>query len=37
MVEMARQAVASLPDVRQVTVEVLDEPWVPPGQGYDWN
>jgi ABC-type branched-subunit amino acid transport system ATPase component len=37
MVEMARQAVASLPGVRQVTVEVLDEPWTPPGQDYDWN
>ena len=37
MVEVARQAVASLPDVRQVTVEVLDELWEPPGQGYDWD
>jgi len=37
MVEMARQAVASLPGVRQVTVEVLDEPWTPTGQDYDWN
>ena len=37
MVEMARQAVVSLPGVRQATVEVLDEPWAPPGQGYDWD
>ena len=37
MVEMARQAVASLPGVRQVTVEVLDEPWEPPGQSLGWD
>ncbi len=37
IVEMARQAVASLPGVRQVTVELLDEPWAPPGQGYGWD
>lgn len=37
MVEMARQAVAALLDVRQVTVEVLDEPWEPPGQSFGWD
>lgn len=37
MVEMAWQVVASLPGVRQITVELLDEPWAPPGQGYDWD
>lgn len=37
IVEMARQAVAALPDVGQVTVDLLDEPWRPPGQGYDWD
>lgn len=37
MVEMARQAGASLTGVRQVTVELLDEPWAPPGQGYGWD
>lgn len=35
--EMARQAVAALPGVEQVTVNVLDEPWRPPGQDYDWD
>lgn len=37
IVEMARQAVTTLPGVKQAFVELLDEPWAPPGQSYDWD
>lgn len=37
MVEMTRQAVTALSGVKQATVEIVDEPWTPPSQGYDWN
>jgi Fe-S cluster assembly ATPase SufC len=37
IVELASQAAAALPNVGQVTVDLLDEPWRPPSQGYNWD
>ncbi len=34
LVEGARQSVAAIPGVKQVAVNVLDEPWTPPDGWY---
>ncbi len=37
IVTQARRAVAALPGVADVQVEVLDEPWDPNGASDDWQ